>query len=94
MGFWGFGVLAVHEVIDYKFKASAPDCMTLNEVILKKSENDKWLIDLENLMFVEKGTRLLELDSEVFVAPYDCYLVFPTACERCVVGEELVLLAK
>jgi len=86
--------LAVHEVIDYKFKSLGSRCMTLTEVILKKSENDKWLIDLENLMFVKKGTQLLELDSEIFVAPYDCYLVFPTACERCVVGEELVLLAK
>lgn len=85
--------LAVYGVIDYEFSIDETPTMILSEVILKKSDSDKWLIPVENMQFVSKGTAILQLDDSQFAVPFDCYLVFPTACERVKVGEELCFLA-
>ena len=86
--------LSVNGVIDYNFIPQMPCAMVLSEVILKKSDADKWLVDIENFKFVPKGTAIMEVAKCPVVTQCDCYLVFPSPSERVKVGEELVFLAK
>lgn len=86
--------LSIHGLIEYEFKIEPVSQLFLSEVILKKSETDKWLIDIENMKFIKKGTPILELDTVVYEALYDCNLVFPTPVTKTKVGEELVFLAQ
>jgi predicted deacylase len=86
--------LSVHGLIEYEFESISAKQLILSEVILKKSETDKWLIDIENMKFIKKGTPILELNTIVFETLYDCNLVFPTPVDKTQVGEELVFLAK
>ncbi len=86
--------LSIQGLIEYEFDIKPVQELVLSEVILKKSKSDKWLIDIENMQFVKKGTCILDLGGEIFQTSFDCFLVFPTVLDRIKVGEEVVFLAK
>ena len=86
--------LSINGLIEYEFETETSKQMVLSEVLLKQAEDDKWLINFENMQFVSKGTEILYVNNEKIITEYDCYLVFPTPVDKTKVGEELVFLAK